>query len=1365
MDSGTLSENLRETLDAFDEAGTPQTTPEVAAQLDLGRRTTYARLERLVEAGRLKTKKVGASARVWWQPTLSADATGAHWSSTTESLVGEVLANVEVGLFILDENFEVAWINEATERYFGLDREQVLGRDKRRLLDEQISGVVENPDGFTETVLSTDEDNTDTERFECRVPGDDDRRERWLEHRSKPIESGEYAGGRVELYYDITERKRTERARREEHAEFTSLVEGVEEYAIFTLDAEGYVQTWNPGAEQIKGYTTDEIVGEHFSAFYTEADRAAGVPEANLAEAARNGSVEDEGWRVREDGERFWANVTLSAIRDDDGELTGYAKVTRDMTDRRAYERQLRDEKAFTESILDNQQDLVYAIAPDGTFRRWSDSFLEVTGYSAAEIEQMRPEDLMADRAAEETTDAIQTVIERRESNTVELPLETKAGEVIPYEFTGGPIVDDGAVVGLAGIGRDISERKARERRLQRQRDDLEAELDDVFQRIDDAMLGLSEDWQVTYLNDRAEELLDTHETDLVGKNVWNEFPEALDRSYRERYERAMETNESVSFEEYVDGGEMWLELSAYPSESGLSIYFRDITERKERERELEQYETIMETVWDGVYALDHDDRFILVNDAFCDIVGYERDELLGRHPTMVNSETVNEAANEIEREIVDGDSDVGLLEYEFETANGERVPVETRFGPYEYGDGQYGRCGVTRDITERRERERELEESRRRYQTLVENFPNGAVTLVDEELRYLTVGGTPIEEADRTVGELEGSPIREVLPPAMTDLLVPRYEAALDGETSTFEADFGEKSYQFRIVPVSDDDGAVFAAMGMSQDVTAQKKYERYLEDAKSQLEAATQAGAIGTWEWDIQDDEMVVGQSFAELFAVDPGSAHEGVSPDQFMAAIHEDDRDRVEEEIAATIDTCGEYKTEYRVRNGDGEYRWVVARGHVECDEDGEPLCFLGALTDITDQKKAELELEQQQRELTVLNNLNEVVQEITSAVIEQSRRDEIESSVCEHLAASDSYEFAWVCEVDAATGAVRPRAEAGVEGYIDNIPVSIDGEDTTGQGPTGKAVRTGEVQVANAFEDADFEPWREYAQEYGYQASAAIPIVHEGTLYGVLGVYADRPRAFDGQEREVVGQLGEIIGHAIGAAERKQALMSDELVEIEFQIPDVFAALDIPAETSGRITLDHAVPVGDDEFLVYGTATPDARETLTALADNVSHWQSVSVQSKGDPIEFVLRVVDPPVLSVLAARGGYLEGAVVEDGDYQMTIHLAPSVDVRAVIDAVVEAYPTVEMLRRQQITRNREDPQRAQRDLLADLTDRQRTALETAVHSGFYEWPRAASGEDIAASIGVAPPTFHSHLRKAQRKVFESIFPSTVPATS
>ncbi|MEX3972665.1 PAS domain S-box protein [Paraburkholderia caribensis] len=115
---------------------------------------------------------------------------------------------------------------------------------------------------------------------------------------------------------------------------FFLLIEAVQDYAIFMLDPAGNVASWNRGAQRIKGYSHDEIIGRHFSTFYTEQDIAAGKPARELATAAAEGRVEDEGWRVRRDGSRFWANVTISAVRDANGTLLGFAKVTRDMTDR-----------------------------------------------------------------------------------------------------------------------------------------------------------------------------------------------------------------------------------------------------------------------------------------------------------------------------------------------------------------------------------------------------------------------------------------------------------------------------------------------------------------------------------------------------------------------------------------------------------------------------------------------------------------------------------------------------------------------------------------------------------------------------------------------------------------------------------------------------------------------------------------------------------------------------------------------------------------------------------------------------------------------------------------------------------------------
>ncbi|HEX4573039.1 MAG TPA: PAS domain S-box protein [Dongiaceae bacterium] len=140
--------------------------------------------------------------------------------------------------------------------------------------------------------------------------------------------------GVLAIVVETTERVRAERAARETDQLFRRLVQGVTDYAIFMLDADGRVASWNPGAERIKGYRPEEILGQPYSRFYSEEDRVAGIPARALATAAETGRYEAEGWRVRKDGRRFWASVVLDAIRAEDGTLLGYAKVTRDATER-----------------------------------------------------------------------------------------------------------------------------------------------------------------------------------------------------------------------------------------------------------------------------------------------------------------------------------------------------------------------------------------------------------------------------------------------------------------------------------------------------------------------------------------------------------------------------------------------------------------------------------------------------------------------------------------------------------------------------------------------------------------------------------------------------------------------------------------------------------------------------------------------------------------------------------------------------------------------------------------------------------------------------------------------------------------------
>ena len=164
---------------------------------------------------------------------------------------------------------------------------------------------------------------------------------------------------------------------------FRLLVESVKDYAIFILDTGGHVVTWNAAAERIKGYKADEIIGKHFSTFYPPEDIAAGKCERELAIADREGRYEEEGWRIRKDGSRIWANVTITALRNPDGTLVGFAKVTRDLTERRQAEEETHRFRLLVESVKDYA---IFILDTGGHVATWNPGAERIKGYKAHEI-------------------------------------------------------------------------------------------------------------------------------------------------------------------------------------------------------------------------------------------------------------------------------------------------------------------------------------------------------------------------------------------------------------------------------------------------------------------------------------------------------------------------------------------------------------------------------------------------------------------------------------------------------------------------------------------------------------------------------------------------------------------------------------------------------------------------------------------------------------------------------------------------------------------------------------------------------------------------------------------------------------------
>jgi PAS domain S-box-containing protein len=244
---------------------------------------------------------------------------------------------------------------------------------------------------------------------------------------------------------------------------FQLLVNAVTDYAIYMIEPSGHIATWNAGARRFKGYEPHEIIGRHFSTFFTDEDKATDLPGRILRTAAEQGRFESEGWRVRKDGTRFWAQVVVDPIRAEDGTLLGYAKITRDITERREAQRALRESEQRFRMLVQGVRDYaIYMLNPDGTISNWNAGAEAIKGYRAEEIVGQHFSRFYTDedRARGEPKRALETAL-REGKYEKEAWRVRKDGTHFWASVLIDPIFDDrGALTGYAKITRDITDKK-----------------------------------------------------------------------------------------------------------------------------------------------------------------------------------------------------------------------------------------------------------------------------------------------------------------------------------------------------------------------------------------------------------------------------------------------------------------------------------------------------------------------------------------------------------------------------------------------------------------------------------------------------------------------------------------------------------------------------------------------------------------------------------------------------------------------------------------------------------------------------------------------------------------------------------------
>ena len=595
----------------------------------------------------------------------------------------------------------------------------------------------------------------------------------------------------------------------------------------------GYEEVLGRPVEKIEANPRDFLRGIHPD----DRDLVRGAMET-----LSNGESIDIEYRTQTNGDEMgWVWVKGEPIFDDDGTVARVVGFARDITDRKRRQQTLQEEREFIEQAINTLDDVFYVVGTDGKLQRWNDSLEKSTGYDGEEMAEMDAVDFFPEHHRERISDAIEETFEDGEA-TVEAEFRTAQGERIPHEFTGARLTaPDDTLVGLVGVGRDITERRERERQLER--------YERLVKHLPVGVFRTNTDGDFVSMNDALVELFDAESKDqLHSVGVRSLYADEADR--RRLVDRLQQEGTVVDelFQmETVTGERRWvrttLKLVEEDGDRYLDGIASDVTEQREQTQRRERAETVFEHTQDALFLADVDDgetfRVQRVNRAYEDLTGLSTEDMHGKTPREILDENQAAKVESRYKECLDRREPI---EYDEKLAvNDELQYWHTRLAPVIENDRVMQLVGATRDITMQKQREQKLE----LVETLFEHAQE-CQFIVDAaggefELRYAN------DYYKRTVGLSPGEPVTgqtptELFGEAGGGEIFGRYRECVETRgpvTYTVEVPVPEEGtvYRTTLVPVIADD-EVTHLVGTARDITEDKRREDKLKRQKNGLE-----------------------------------------------------------------------------------------------------------------------------------------------------------------------------------------------------------------------------------------------------------------------------------------------------------------------------------------------------------------------------------------------------------------------------------------------------------------------------------------------------------------------------------------------
>ena len=933
-----------------------------------------------------------------------------------------------------------------------------------------------------------------------------------------------------------------------------------------------------------------------------------------------------------------------------------------------------------------------------------------------------------------------------------------------------------------------------------------------VLDALDDGVYALDADLRFVAANGALADLAGREHESLLGEHVSLVLDDAGTDAVRdrlaafgagerdgrdERDRRDGRSDDPIEVElQRADGERLLAEVGVSPIESdgevvGVAGVVRDVSERRERRREGRLRESMVDAVTDGLYALDGDRNVLAASEGFARLAGRDLESLVGEHVSVcVDRETIEENVEE-RRAIMEGEQAYGEWEFDVVRPDGERVPVENRYTGLPTEAGLYGTAGVMRDIRDRRERERELE----LWRAMVDTVTDGLYVL-DADRNVVAVNEAFAELVGRDVESLLGEHVSAFVDEATIAATETGRRALLEGELAHERHEFdvvrpdGERTPVEARYTALPDPADVGGTAGVVRDVTDRRRRERALAELHDWTRRMVRAEVMDDVFLDLAADRPEFNAGAVRALFDDPGTgvyALDDAAGGLVLVGSATGNGTEGSDLPAVLTDgpvwdafLSGERRAPAAAGDGGpdplgagqvhplGTHGVVVAgwgREEPVPGDTGELLAVLSANVETAlDRAAVESTLRDRERrlvarneELARLDRTNTVIRGVHRALVSAGSREAGRVAVADRLAAADPYAVAWFARVTGEDGAVEPivgGGDAGAE-YVDALHDRLEGSPI--ETLVAEAAAAGEVRTRrDVLDDADWLPLRADALAHGYRSVAAIPVTASGGPEEVLVIHGTDAEAFPPAETEVLAELGGLIGRTLRAVEPAGVGSPDHRVAVELDIPGARLVFNrVSAAIGTTVTLEGSVPLADGNVVSYVSAPVEGGRLAGALRerDGVTDVAVIAEDDDGSLVE--LRKSNCELTTLVHDAGGRLRSVSATGERATATLDLPVEVEVRAVVEAVGDAYPGT-TLRARRERASPDTPRTVRAALRETCTDRQYEALVGAYYSGYYDWPRLTTAAGLADRSGVSSPTFQYHLRTGERKLLDLV---------